>query len=529
MIIPPLSSRLAASNVSDPPGAVVCVRSSVAESFLDSYAKSDATAGDDDEWDQLAEEMKEEREQLVMYRKPIATLFYFSCTFTRFCKTTCVDAAQHWITLKVLLPLLVLVAVDHVTVRSEAVGLFIFAVQFFVWWFGLGVLSSVGLGSGMHSGLLFLFPHILRVVQCATADIGCGTAFASNTDIWVFVNPQPFECPVGTAVPGNAGRATFLMLLFKTLPECLIWGAGTACGEIPPYWLSYAASVAGEVDEDFQEIEELMAEEKAGDAAPSWDVFKRMKVWMINFLKESGWWGVFLMSAWPNAAFDLVGICCGHFQMPFWTFLSATIAGKAGVKASCQCIFFTLLFMPGNIQTGMGFLESTGLSRACTMVGNEPCHITAKGMLDKQIQKFSNPEAFKVLADGTPTKAALVTGGALSGGATCDQLWAYLNEGKPFLEYTRDYLCESLKSAEKVGLVQSTGVTSSSYTATADLMKGEPIFKTIFHGVVFLVMFFFVITSIEQFAQMYKKEKDEEEIERRKSSGSIDNKAKKKA
>ena len=100
------------------------------------------------------------------------------------------------------------------------------------------------------------------MVQCATADIGCGTAFASNTDIWVFVNPQPFECPAGTAVPGNAGRATFLMLLFKTLPECLIWGAGTACGEIPPYWLSYAASVAGEVDEDFQEIEELMAEEK---------------------------------------------------------------------------------------------------------------------------------------------------------------------------------------------------------------------------------------------------------------------------
>ena len=52
MIIPPLSCGLAASNVSDPPGAVVCVRSSVAESFLDSYAKSDATAGDDDEWDQ---------------------------------------------------------------------------------------------------------------------------------------------------------------------------------------------------------------------------------------------------------------------------------------------------------------------------------------------------------------------------------------------------------------------------------------------------------------------------------------------
>ncbi len=35
--------------------------------------------------------------------------------------------------------------------------------QYVVWWVGLGVLSSIGLGTGMHSGLLFLFPHILKV------------------------------------------------------------------------------------------------------------------------------------------------------------------------------------------------------------------------------------------------------------------------------------------------------------------------------------------------------------------------------
>ena len=32
-----------------------------------------------------------------------------------------------------------------------------------VWWLGLGILSSIGLGTGMHSGLLFLFPHMLKV------------------------------------------------------------------------------------------------------------------------------------------------------------------------------------------------------------------------------------------------------------------------------------------------------------------------------------------------------------------------------
>jgi len=461
----------------------------------------------------MEEEMKEEREKLVMYKQPLSTLFYFSCTFSRFCKTQGVVAMHHWLTLKVLLPLLLVVAVDHVAVQSQAVGFFVFAVQFFTWWFGLGVLSSVGLGSGMHSGLLFLFPHILRVVQCATADTGCGTAFESNTDIFVFVNPEPFECPAGTAMPGNAGKVTFLMLLFKTIPECLIWGAGTAAGEIPPYWLSYAASVAGTKDDDFAEIEELMAQGESEASTSTWNLITRMQVWMITFLKESGWWGVFLMSAWPNAAFDLVGICCGHFQMPFWTFLSATTAGKAGVKASCQCIFFTLLFMPGNIQVAMDFMVTSGLSQVCSKFGKKTCDLEFKSILDKQIQKFQNPEAFKVLHDGTMAKAALVTGGALDKGATCDELWTHLNAEKPFLEYTRDYLCSSLASAEKVGLVQSGGVTSTSYTATEELMKGEHILKTMMTYVVFGVMFFFVMTSIEQFAQLYKKEKDEEELE----------------
>lgn len=36
-------------------------------------------------------------------------------------------------------------------------------ILYVVWWVGLGILSSIGLGTGMHSGLLFLFPHILKV------------------------------------------------------------------------------------------------------------------------------------------------------------------------------------------------------------------------------------------------------------------------------------------------------------------------------------------------------------------------------
>jgi hypothetical protein len=40
-------------------------------------------------------------------------------------------------------------------------------VLYTTWWISLGVLSSIGLGTGMHSGLLFLFPHMLKVCRCS--------------------------------------------------------------------------------------------------------------------------------------------------------------------------------------------------------------------------------------------------------------------------------------------------------------------------------------------------------------------------
>ena len=39
-----------------------------------------------------------------------------------------------------------------------------FAVEYTVWWVGLGVLSSIGMGTGLQSGVLFLFPHIVKVI-----------------------------------------------------------------------------------------------------------------------------------------------------------------------------------------------------------------------------------------------------------------------------------------------------------------------------------------------------------------------------
>lgn len=42
--------------------------------------------------------------------------------------------------------------------------------------------------------------------------------------------------------------------------------------------------------------------------------------------------------------FDLAGMICGHFNIPFWTFFGATLIGKAGIKCNLQAFAVVLLF-----------------------------------------------------------------------------------------------------------------------------------------------------------------------------------------
>ena len=185
----------------------------------------------------------------------------------------------------------------------------------------------------------------------------------------------------------------------------MLWGAGTAVGEIPPYAFSYHAAKAGIRNEEWDSIFAVRpAAEGQGLLEAS---INRMKSWMLGFIqtcappgahdkanlrwwswachfsrsrlrqhsmlqlqgfccallpisyvhhaamlaqsaefglqrlgregvpsmaRRHGFWGIFLLAAWPNALFDLCGICCGHFLMPFWQFFGATLAGKAIVK-----------------------------------------------------------------------------------------------------------------------------------------------------------------------------------------------------
>jgi hypothetical protein len=125
-------------------------------------------------------------------------------------------------------------------------------------------------------------------------------------------------------------------------------------GEIPPYAISYHAAKAGVKN---AQVEALLkgagagAEDEGGDGSRGSalsSLVSRMKEWMLGFIKSHGFWGILLLAAYPNAAFDLCGVCCGAFQMPFWEFFGATLVGKAGIKVGLKvcclhCLPETLL------------------------------------------------------------------------------------------------------------------------------------------------------------------------------------------
>lgn len=69
-----------------------------------------------------------------------------------------------------------------------------------------------------------------------------------------------------------------------------------------------------------------------------------MQAWMMRVIQQHGFLGILLLASWPNAAFDLCGICCGAFLMPFWQFFGATVIGKGVIKVSGQAMFFVALF-----------------------------------------------------------------------------------------------------------------------------------------------------------------------------------------
>lgn len=255
-------------------------------------------------------------------------------------------------------------------------------VMYAVWWIGLGILSSIGFGSGMHSGLLFLFPHILKVALAIEA---CGHVdFDSRTDVWY--SSEPFHCNEkagsGTSI-GGAADVGFWAVYSKVIFTAMLWGAGTAVGEVPPYFVSFAASQSGQANETISDIREGLNSKNLATK-----LFAKMVSIMLWLIQKCGFLGVLALASYPNFAFDLCGIVCGYFHMPFWKFFGATILGKALFKVNGQVLFFVTLFQRASRERLMEFLERILPKRiAWLQLDQSPAKLLHQ-LVNQQISEF---------------------------------------------------------------------------------------------------------------------------------------------
>jgi hypothetical protein len=76
----------------------------------------------------------------------------------------------------------------------------------------------------------------------------------------VWYSSEPFHCGGrgGTQAAAAAAGVTFWQIYRKVWLTAVLWGAGTAVGEVPPYFLSYQAAVAGTRNDMLQDVQENM-------------------------------------------------------------------------------------------------------------------------------------------------------------------------------------------------------------------------------------------------------------------------------
>jgi len=87
-------------------------------------------------------------------------------------------------------------------------------------------------------------------------------------------------------------------------------------------------------------------------------IIHRVKPIMYSILGNLGFFGILIFASVPNPLFDLAGITCGHFLVPFMTFFGATLIGKAFIKAHIQTVFVIVIFSKKTLEYAITLAES---------------------------------------------------------------------------------------------------------------------------------------------------------------------------
>lgn len=293
--------------------------------------------------DDVKKLLKAERESILLWTKPMTTLHYGFRELSILILEWCSSFLKRKMSLLAVAVIAVLIYTSrHLEGPHQGKILEIEAYLLWcLWWVGLGVLSSVGLGTGLHTFLLYLGPHIASVTL---ASYECGTTdFPSPPYPDSIVCPEP-EANSAASNITKAAAMTIWQIMSKVRVEAFCWGVGTALGELPPYFMARAHRLSGRDDEDDDEDEFMELQETMNKRPEDLSWLDKAKLEVEKLVEKVGFFGILACASIPNPLFDLAGITCGHFLVPFWTFFGATVIGKAVIKMHIQKLFVILAF-----------------------------------------------------------------------------------------------------------------------------------------------------------------------------------------
>ncbi|KAI9366879.1 hypothetical protein DFJ73DRAFT_805984 [Zopfochytrium polystomum] len=308
------------------------------------------------------------RPKLSIWSSPIPTVYFFALYLSRWLSDGVLGVLRNRLLMTSLLVLIGSCATAYVLdgPHQEVLRTFEDLAAWYGWWVMLGIASSIGLGTGLHTFVLFLGPFIARVTL---------TAYKCNNLDFEVRGVDSFVCQ--SSSPLDPAPA-FLEIYGKVKWAVFFWGLGTSIGELPPYFIARAAAVAGKDDPDFVTVERIM------ERPSSERVFsERMQVLMYTMMQKMGFFGILICASIPNPLFDLAGIICGHFSIPFFTFWGATFVGKALIKNTIQSMSIVLMFSEGFIESVLSVLRSR----------LPALHDLIRTALDAQLRQFEKPTA----------------------------------------------------------------------------------------------------------------------------------------
>ena len=107
----------------------------------------------------------------------------------------------------------------------------------------------------------------------------------------------------------------------------------------------------------------------------------KAKILIYDNMEKYGFITILLCASIPNPLFDLAGITCGHFRIPFKKFFFATFIGKAIIKVHIQMLFVITVFRKETVGAILGFISrfSQGLSD------------TISAVMEKQREQLHHP------------------------------------------------------------------------------------------------------------------------------------------